>query len=54
MRSKEELEYYLEPGEKIGEKRALPFRSMEQRLEARAKRKLERDKKHHRTSHRIY
>ena len=54
MQSKEELEYYLEPGEKIGEKGALPFRSMEQRLEARAKRKLERRKKRHRPGHHVY
>ena len=53
MQSKEELKHYLEPGdEKIGEKRAMHFRSMEQRLEARAKRKLERHKKRNRTSHR--
>ena len=55
MQSKEELKYYLEPGEeKIGEERRLHFRSMEQRLEARAKRKLERRKKRPRTSHRVY
>jgi len=53
MQSKEELKHYLEPGdEKIGEKRAMHFRSMEQRLEARANRKLERHKKRNRTSHR--
>ena len=46
MQSQEELKYYLEPGEeKIGEKRALGHRSMEQRLEARANRKRERRKR---------
>ena len=46
MQSKEELKYYLEAGEeKIGEKRALGHRSMEQRLEARANRKRERRKR---------
>jgi len=53
MQSKEELKYYLEPGEeKIGEKRALHFRSMEQRLEARTKRKIQKRKRWKRTSHR--
>ena len=46
LQSREELKYYLEPGdEKIGEKPALHFRSMEQRLEARANRKIERRKR---------
>jgi hypothetical protein len=54
MQSKEELKYYLEPGEeKIGEKR-LHFRPLERRLEARAIRKLERRKKRNRGSHRQY
>ena len=55
MQSKEELKYYLEPGEeKIGEKRALHFRSMEQRLEARTKRKIQKRKRWKRTSHRDF
>ena len=55
MQSKEELKYYLEPGEeKIGEKRALHFRPLERRLEARANRKFERRKKRNRTNHRQY
>jgi hypothetical protein len=55
MQSKEELKYYLEPGEeKIGEKRALHFRPLERRLEARANRKLERRRKRNRGSHRQY
>jgi hypothetical protein len=46
MHSKEEQKYYLEPGdEKIGEKPTLHFRSMEQRLEARANRRIERRKR---------
>jgi hypothetical protein len=41
MQATEDLRYYLEPGEeKIGEKRACHFRSMEQRLEARRSRKI--------------
>ena len=53
MQSKEELKYYLEPGEeKIGEKPFRHFRSMEQRLEARAKRKIQKRKRRNRTSHR--
>src|SRR6476469_10292814 len=54
MQSKEELKYYVEPGEeKIGEKRA-HSRPMERRLEARANRKLERRKKRNRGGHRQY
>lgn len=53
MQSKEEVKYYLEPGaEKIGAERALPFRSMERRLEARTKRKIQKGKRWNRTSHR--
>jgi len=53
MQSKEELKYYLESGEEnIGEKRALHFRSMEQSLEARTKRKTQKRKRWNRTSHR--
>lgn len=53
MQSRDVLKYYLEPGEeKIGEKPFLHFRSMEQRLEARAKRKMERRKGRNRVSHR--
>src|ERR1044071_1998499 len=52
MQSREVLKYYQEPGEeKIGEKRP-HFRSLEQRLEARAKRKIERRKRRNRVIHR--
>ena len=55
MQSREVLKNYLEAGEeKIGEKPFLHFRSMEQRLEARAKKKRERRKRRNRTSHRDY
>jgi hypothetical protein len=41
MQGAEDLRYYLEPGEeRIGEKRACHFRSMEQRLEARRLNKI--------------
>jgi hypothetical protein len=49
MQSREDLKYYLEPGqEKIGEKRALHFRPKERRLEPRANRKFKRRKSRHR------
>jgi hypothetical protein len=52
MQSREDLKYYLKPGEeKIGEKRALHFRPMERRLEARAKRKIQRRKRRNRIRH---
>lgn len=49
MQAAEDLRYYLEAGEeKIGEKRACHFRSMEQRLEARRNRKIRKLKTRHR------
>ena len=55
MQSREDLKYYLEPVEqRMSEKRALHFRPMERRLEARTKRKIERRKKRKRTSHSDY
>jgi hypothetical protein len=55
MQAREDLKYYLEPvEERMGEKRASPFRPMERRLEARARRRAERRKKRNRTSHRDY
>jgi hypothetical protein len=51
MQSAEDLRYYLEAGEeKIGEKRACHFRSMEERLEARRNRKIRKLKTRHRAS----
>jgi hypothetical protein len=48
MQATEDLQYYLEAGEeRIGEKRAAGFRSMEDRLEARRNRKLRKRKKRH-------
>ena len=48
MLATEDLQYYLEAGEeRIGEKRAQGFRSMEDRLEARRNRKLRKRKKRH-------
>jgi len=47
----EDLRYHLEAGEeKIGEKRACHFRSIEERLEARRNRKLRKRKPRHRAS----
>jgi hypothetical protein len=48
MQLSEDLLYYVEPEEeRIGEKRACHFRSMEERLEARRNRKIQKLKKHH-------
>ena len=53
MESLDDLSYWLEPGEeRIGEKRALGHRSMEQRLEARRENKIRRLKKRRRVPHR--
>jgi hypothetical protein len=51
MQTKEELHYYLEPGEeKIGEKRASGFRSISERLEARRESRIRKSKKSYRRS----
>lgn len=48
MQLAEDLFYCVEPGEqRIGEKRARHFRSIEERLQARRNRKIEKLKKHH-------
>lgn len=51
MQAAEDLRYYLEAGEeKIGEKRACHFRSMEERIVARRDRKIRKLKRRHRAS----
>ena len=48
MQSAGDLRYYLDAGgERIGEKRAAGFRSMEERLEARRNRKIRKRKRRH-------
>jgi len=50
MQLAEDLQYYIEDGEeKLGEKRASGYRSMEQRLEARREKRNRRFKKRSRT-----